>query len=426
LKSPLSKMLGVQTLGTGVTILDRYALIPVFVISWGLERYGVWALLKVVPAYLAMLDLGFGTALGNKLVYLNSINNKNEGAGLYRVVSYLLMSISFLILLLLVMVGFVFDLNGLFGIDGLGDFELYIALLFMVSYSLMIVQTQLMYAAYRGDDKYLEWNYCIQAIRVVELLTLAFTVFVSKNLAVAAGSILVVRVVGAVIMRFVIGRNLSVYKIKAFAKLSDIVPLIKPSIGFLLFPIGQAVNIQAFLLIVGSKFGPESVAVFNILRTYSRLVMQAGNVISKSIMPEFSKLFSENKFVETELLLSKTWFWSIAVVAGLSVGVVVFSEVFIEVWTSGKVEYERNVLLVLIASSSLCAIWYAMNGVLAAVNVSISIALAYISISVVAGLFFLIYGQQLLFGAIALLVTDLIMLCLVFLKVRAVRVNVKK
>src|SRR5690606_37583050 len=77
------------------------------------------------------------------------------------------------------------------------------------------------------------------------------------------------------------------------ASKEELLPMIRPSLGFMAFPLGNAVNIQGFTILAGILTGATGAAVFNIYRTISRIAIQFTSTISHSLWPEFSRIYGE-------------------------------------------------------------------------------------------------------------------------------------
>ncbi|MEP2650898.1 MAG: hypothetical protein ABJH06_02800, partial [Paraglaciecola sp.] len=64
----------------GVIVLDKLFLIPFFITYWGVEYYGEWLTLTIVPSILAFSNLGFGTAAANTFVLRYTKGDKQGAA----------------------------------------------------------------------------------------------------------------------------------------------------------------------------------------------------------------------------------------------------------------------------------------------------------------------------------------------------------
>jgi O-antigen/teichoic acid export membrane protein len=75
------------------------------------------------------------------------------------------------------------------------------------------------------------------------------------------------------------------------ARWNTIKQLATPAFGFIAFPVGQALSIQGFTIVVGAQLGPMAVVSFSTLRTLSRLNFQLISVLKHALWPELSMAF---------------------------------------------------------------------------------------------------------------------------------------
>ena len=57
-----------SVLQKGVRVAEQLLLVPFFISAWGVEYYGDWLTITIIPSVLAFADLGFGTAASNSFV----------------------------------------------------------------------------------------------------------------------------------------------------------------------------------------------------------------------------------------------------------------------------------------------------------------------------------------------------------------------
>ena len=62
-----------------VIVLDKLFLIPFFIQFWGVEYYGEWLTLTIIPSFLKFSQLGFGNAAANMFV-LRYAGGDKQGA----------------------------------------------------------------------------------------------------------------------------------------------------------------------------------------------------------------------------------------------------------------------------------------------------------------------------------------------------------
>ena len=78
IRGRIGRALGAGAFGQAVTVLVQLASIPLFLRYWGIERYGEWLILSAIPSYLALSDLGFGSAAANEMTMAAGAGNRDR------------------------------------------------------------------------------------------------------------------------------------------------------------------------------------------------------------------------------------------------------------------------------------------------------------------------------------------------------------
>ena len=98
-----------------VIFVNQFALVPIFITFWGVEMYGDWIALTVIPAVFAYTNLGFGTAAATKIIhgyadknYTKAISNFKAGFICISALIFIIIVISFVLMKVLQYQG-VFD-----------------------------------------------------------------------------------------------------------------------------------------------------------------------------------------------------------------------------------------------------------------------------------------------------------------------------
>jgi O-antigen/teichoic acid export membrane protein len=159
--------------------------------------------------------------------------------------------------------------------------------------------------------------------------------------------------------------------------------LIKPAIASMVFPIGLALIIQGVTILISVFVGGSAVAIFNIYRTLSRVLVQGVTVINQAVWPEISYAYARyDKGVIVELIKRSGK-------VGLTVGVTFtgiifpFSDYLINLWV-GEVIFQDHVLLALMLFSTLLhVIWQKYWVFLMATNNHVAFAKYFICISII-------------------------------------------
>ncbi len=121
------------------------------------------------------------------------------------------------------------------------------------------------------------------------------------------------------------------------ASFGEIKRLTRPSLAFMGFPLGNALNIQGSQLAVNYALGNDAVAIWITARTVSRLALQAVEMVKNTVWPELSIAFGAGNMDVVRTLHRRAC--QIALFMSLSVVVIVatLGPTFLHKWTLGKV-----------------------------------------------------------------------------------------
>ena len=86
----------------------------------------------------------------------------------------------------------------------------------------------------------------------------------------------------------VVARQRRLAPLPSRISLDRIRTLLRPSLGYLLLPLGHAISIQGTVLILGGSAGPAAAAALTAMRVVTRLGVSAGNVLNHAFTPQYS------------------------------------------------------------------------------------------------------------------------------------------
>ena len=98
------KMFSVQILGLLIIVIEKLIVPPLIITKFGVAGFGEWTLIRSIPMYFQMIDFGFFTISGNKLIEAKNKKNKifeNQilaNSFLFSLVVFLLVSLVSLLL----------------------------------------------------------------------------------------------------------------------------------------------------------------------------------------------------------------------------------------------------------------------------------------------------------------------------------------
>lgn len=409
----MTRGLAAQGFSQAVLVVIRFAEVPLLLAFWGVQLYGEWLMVAVIPAYLALGDGGFATAAGREMIMRVAADNRSGALAIFRSTSILLVVASVGIILLSMGMVFFVPLADLLNFQAISPTHLDSIILLLTVHVLINFQTSLLYGGYQCLGRYATGMVFMAFTQLLEFAGLAVAVAFGAGPVEAAWAYLAACIIGFALMR------LGLYRIAPWLRYGwqgsswkEALRLTTPAIASLAFPLGNALNIQGMRLIVGVVLGPGTVPIFTVLRTLSQLAGQPKEIIKRLVLPEMGLAFGMgNKKIFGLLFLrsSQLALWSSIIVCAL-LGIA--GEYILSFWTRGSISMHWGLFTFLLLALIINSLWNTAMQIAASINRHGRIAVMF---SVVYGAlaFVIAFGATHLFGLVgvgmAILLVEIIM-----------------
>lgn len=330
---------GLYATGFGqiVTLLVQLAGVPLFLYFWGVEKYGEWLILSAIPAYLAMSDFGFASVAGNDMTVSVAQGRKDATVQTFQstfVVILVAGAISGLAATAIVLVQMEVGIMPL-ALTGAREFAMVTAVFWgQVVIGLL---AGLLGAGYRCDGNFAAGTFWANVIRLGEFLVTVACLLAGGGFVAVALSVLVMRFLGSGALAAGLRLRspwLSIGIRRASRR--EIRRLIRPALAFMAFPVGNALSIQGFVLVVGWIAGGSGVALFSTYRTMSRFPFQMMGMVNASVWPELSRSFGAGDVKQARTLHRIAVSSSVWLVLVSEIAVLVLLEPILRIWTEDK------------------------------------------------------------------------------------------
>ena len=196
-----------------------------------------------------------------------------------------------------------------------------------------------------------------------------------------------------------------------YASLKELRRMVGPSVAFMGFPIGNALNLQGTLMAVGYALGPTQVVVFGTARTVSRVALQMVQMVNTTFWPELSLAWGAKNFDLIRTLHRRACQMAFLIAIVIVACMLSFGPWFLTHWTGGHVPPSRPLLAILLLVVILYALWSTSSTLMAATNQHQKLAAYYIfgtSLTIV--FTYLLANRYGVYGAAAsLLISELVM-----------------
>lgn len=373
-----------QAINQGAIIVVQVGSVAAFIHFWGVSLYGEWLLLFAIPSYLSMSDVGFTTAVGNEMIMLTARDQREHALRLFRSAWSLLVWLFAGLPVLIVCLAVVAPLESWMQLDTIGE-DSAVVILFLFTIQVVLSLTGgLLHAGFSCQGRYGAGTFGLALSTLLEFAAILTVLVLGGGPTAAAAGMVLGRLTGVLAMRVSLRRLVPWLGLKRKARpLRELRHLIGPALASGAFPLGNALNLQGMVLVVGTTLSPTSAAIFSTIRTLTRSGMQLLRVVWSVAAPEISAAFGAGdrallKVIHRRSCQVAAWFAG-CVVAGL----VALGSPVVEVWTGGKIPLDRQLLYLLLAVVLVNALWYMSLAVLYATNRHHRIALEYVLASLV-------------------------------------------
>ncbi len=402
--------------GMGVTLVIQLVSVPVFLAAWGVPTYGEWLVLSAVPTYVALSDLSFSSVAGNSMVMLVAQGRRTDAVILGQRLWSIVTVMTGIAVLGAVAIALAF--GGVFGSSAaIPASEARIVLVALFLQIAVGNQYGVLDAWYRAGGRYPLSATLRHLGRLLEFGALMGAVLLGAGPGTAASAFLAGSLAGFGVSWVVVRRAVPWSKFRpARPHLQTFRELLAPGLAFMAFPIGNALSLQGFTIVIGATLGAAAVVVFSTTRTITRVAIQAMGSINLAIWPELSRSVGSGRLDEARAILRRSV--QLALVGSLSLvlGLALFGVAIIRWWTHGLVDPPVLLLFILLLVIVTNSMWYTLSAVLAATNRHRRMAVVYLSGTTAALLGAVPLSSA--FGptgaAVALLAIDMAMVAYVF------------
>jgi O-antigen/teichoic acid export membrane protein len=338
-------------LGQVINTLIQFVSVPIFLQCWGIQLYGEWLILFLIPSYLAISDLGFATSAGNEITMLTARDDRQQAVIVYQSVLALITILciaSFLVVLLAVDL---LPVKAWLNITLQDSTSLRYSIMFLTLYILIGIPSGLVAMGFLCEGNAALLGMWGNIFKVIESAVTLILVYFKFPVIVVAASYPIIRLLSFFILSTELKR-LTPWLVLGFnnCQFSVIKRLTKPSMAFMLAPMTQALTNQGVVAVVSINLGAQATVIFSTLRTLSRIVLQIGNVINLAVRPEISLAYGKN---DTALLKSihrkacKVTLW-FSIVSSLFL--LIAGSVLLQIWTRGKIDMDYLLFIIFLAT----------------------------------------------------------------------------
>lgn len=358
-----------QVVGHVVRVIVQVGGVSVLTAAWGLNLYGEWLILAAIPTYLTLSDIGLFSAASNEMIMLVGRNDRPAALAVFQSVSSMVTLLFALLLVVVPLVAIAAPLADWFHLSVITETSASWVLTILGINTLVMCYAGVLFGGFAAEGRYGEAGFAVAAVTLAEFLGLAGTVVIGGGPVLAALAMLSARSVGTVAM-YVWMRHYApwLHLGKPPGVRRVLRPLISPALASAAFPAAFALNVQGMVVLVGAVLGPAAAAVFSILRTMSRVVIQLLASVFSVVAPEISKAYAAGDVALLRTLHRRGCQAAIWLAMPLLLVLALFGGPIIDIWTAGEVDPHGALLYLFLAVAGLDSLWYTSLAVMFATN----------------------------------------------------------
>lgn len=350
LKNRLLSGAGAYAYAQVVTIGTQLTGVPIFLTFWDMEIYGIWLMLCAFPIYIAIADFGIATIAGNKMTMLCADHRHAEANKVFQ---------SALLMCSLIAVGlFLLCLVCAYGYQNIAParFAYMNSLLVLVAAALLALIGNLFDSLFRSVGQYAKGTLLVTTSRLMEWVFSIVGVLFFGTIEAAAIGFLFGRLLMTLVNLVIAIRTVKVYQWSfAQSSIGTVRELLSPSLAFMAFPLGNAINLQGITMLIGFLLGPADVVIYNTYRTVSRILVQAVSLVTKPVWPELSAAFGIHDIAKAKYLVRLMALYAFGFTLLGFLLLYLFGNLLIDFWTKNQVQIDPGVYGYVLSAAAICA-----------------------------------------------------------------------
>ena len=394
IKNRVRRAVTASFLGFTIKVSTQLIQVPLFLFFWTPGYYGEWLLLYAVPAYLALSDFGISMAGGNAIAKSVARGDRSEAAELYTA-TLTFVSTSNVVIAGICLITYVLtnsELQHFF--KYIETTDLGVAYIFLALSVIASMQIGVSSAVLRGVGRYAEQSLISSALIVGDIGAIAIALFANPTAGCVAFSIFLTRwviLVGVIFWVRLLAPDIQ--KIAFHNLFKNIKLLLKPGIAFLAFPIGNAINLQGFNILVGSVFGPIELVLFSTIRIMVRFIDIVLDYVAGIIGPEAAYATGRRDYKSLHDLHDTGLVFSILIAASMTTILLALGPFVYETWTLGELEFPLFLFLILAFGKLIRAFWSSGAALISGMNMHIRLSVVSLTIQLVCLAFALVAAR---------------------------------
>lgn len=366
--TPIRRNIVANIFGVGISLLHQIALVPLYMYFWGNKLYADWLVLSAITIIFSMSDIGLNTVIQNRFSIKLASKDTKECNEL--LTNNILIVSSIFMISLIVILSIVLSVNLVtaFGLHSISQREASWVLILIVVRVYMSMYSGIENAIYRANHKSSRCVYIDQLSLLSTVIITAACLYAGYGL-VTLCVLLCFPPLCVICFKWFDSKKYFNYHFSVKSVNTELLKeLVKPSLAFMSFPIGNAILLQGYTFIVNKYFGADDVVEYNTTRTMCNFIIVLLSTVNNSVWPEYSIAYGEKDYRRMRGLHSKSLSISVCMSLLCATIILVAGPYIYALWTGGMVEFSYSLMTVFLIIILLNVTWTASGITLMATN----------------------------------------------------------
>lgn len=337
-----------NAIGQAVTITIQLVSLPIYLSQWSIQEYGIWLMLTAIPVYFGLLDGGIAAVTMNKMT-ISVANGKYTEAnsefqmGLY-VISLLVAGI--LLLTTIVLTAIKYTIH----------FEYTFPLFFLIITALINLYNGLIDGIYRSTNSYAKGTNLLSFLRIIEWGCGVIGLMMYGSILSVALGMFSGRVMGFICLSMYTAKAEKIYSWGISERVKDKnKDVFSLSLKYFCLVIGNAINLQGMVIVLGLFYSPSILAIYNVYRTMARVINQIIGALGHALWPMITKKYANGAKDELRFFITSWFFKCFLVSVFIGFLIFMFGNEILNVWARNKIFFDPILLLLVLITTTISA-----------------------------------------------------------------------
>ena len=292
----IAKNYAASAFGMGISFLNQIVMVPIFITFWGVDKYADWILITAFSSFFMMSDLGLNRATNNEFVIQYHHGNYDVCKKLQTNAFFLVLIIFSIFIISSVFVCFLEGFKKLLGVTVFSENQTSIVFILLLSNIFLLMYGRVYHGILRAVSKTHIAILVDNISRFLTLIILLAGIWLHLNI-IYILIVYTVPGIGSILFKHFYTKRIFPVKL-AFRNFDKEIfkSIIKPSLAFMIFPLGEAISNQGMIFVVSSILGSTILVAFTTTRTVVNFLRQMMNMVSTSINPEVCIAYGRREY----------------------------------------------------------------------------------------------------------------------------------